>query len=59
MCRDCAVSGTVITGEPRIVRIDGYWVDLPSRGGFVVLTRHTDRPGIIGRDRVLQVQSTD
>jgi D-3-phosphoglycerate dehydrogenase len=44
-----AVTGTVMNGEPHIVRIDGYWVDLVPRGDFVLLSRHIDRPGIIGK----------
>jgi D-3-phosphoglycerate dehydrogenase len=30
------------------VGIDGYWVDLVPRGGYVLLSRHVDRPGIVG-----------
>ncbi|MBI3972020.1 MAG: phosphoglycerate dehydrogenase [Chloroflexi bacterium] len=42
------LAGTLLQDEPRIVRIDDYWVDVvPS--GHVLVTHHTDRPGIIGR----------
>jgi D-3-phosphoglycerate dehydrogenase len=43
------VTGTVLNGEPHVVRIDGYWVDLVPRGDYVLLSRHVDRPGIIGK----------
>ena len=42
------VGGTILNGTPHIVRIDEYWVSVESTGGHVLLTRHTDRPGIIG-----------
>ena len=46
---DCTVGGTIINRAPHIVRIDEYWVSVESTGGHVLLTRHTDRPGIIGK----------
>jgi len=42
------VAGTVVNGEPHIVRVDGYTVDLVPRGDYVLLSRHVDRPGIVG-----------
>ncbi len=42
------VSGTTVQGEPRIVRIDDFWVDMPAEG-HLLLTRHTDKPGLVGR----------
>jgi len=42
------ICGTVYDGEPHIVHIDGYHVDIPPEGNMVI-TQHTDRPGIIGR----------
>src|SRR5579871_671185 len=42
------ICGTVYDGEAHIVHIDGYQVDIPSSGNMVV-TQHTDRPGIIGK----------
>ena len=45
---DSMVGGTILNGTPHIVRIDEYWVSVASTGGHVLLTRHTDRPGIIG-----------
>lgn len=42
------VRGAVIQGEPSIVAIDDLWVDFPAEG-HVIITSHTDRPGIVGR----------
>jgi D-3-phosphoglycerate dehydrogenase len=41
-------AGSVLNGEPHVVGIDGYWVDLVPTGGYVLLSRHVDRPGIVG-----------
>ena len=38
-----------MNGEPHVVGIDGYWVDLVPTGGYVLLSRHVDRPGIVGK----------
>ncbi|TAK32821.1 MAG: phosphoglycerate dehydrogenase [Chloroflexota bacterium] len=47
-----SVAGTMVRGEPHIVQVDGYWVDLvPS--GYTLLSHHRDRPGIIGAVGVL------
>lgn len=35
-------------GEPHIVSIDGYQLDVPA-AGHLLLTRHLDQPGMIGR----------
>lgn len=46
---DREICGTVFgRGETRIVHIDGYRVDIEPTGNMIV-TEHTDRPGIIGR----------
>jgi D-3-phosphoglycerate dehydrogenase / 2-oxoglutarate reductase len=42
------ISGTVMTGEPRVVRVDSFRVDLHTEGRFLI-SRHEDRPGIVGR----------
>lgn len=42
------VSGTLLRDEPHIVQLDGNWVDFVPQG-HVMLTRHRDRPGMIGR----------
>jgi D-3-phosphoglycerate dehydrogenase len=43
------VGGTVAAdGEPRLVRLGHFWLDMtPSR--WMLITRHHDRPGTIGR----------
>lgn len=46
--QDHEISGTVLLGEPRAVRIDSFRVDLAPEGRFLV-SRHSDRPGIVGR----------
>ncbi len=43
-----AVAGTIASGDPRIVRLNEYWVDLAPAAAMLV-TRHQDRPGMIGR----------
>jgi len=42
------ISGTVLNGELRALRIDSFRVDLVPHGRFLV-SRHEDRPGIVGR----------
>lgn len=42
------VAGTVSGGEPRLARLGDYWVDLPP-AGWMLVTRHQDRPGTMGR----------
>lgn len=42
------IRGSVLQGEPFIVGINDLWVDIPASGHLLV-SRHTDRPGIIGR----------
>jgi D-3-phosphoglycerate dehydrogenase len=42
------VAGTIVRDEPHILRIGEFWVDVvPS--GYALLSRHQDRPGVIGR----------
>ena len=42
------VAGTVLRGEPHLVRINDYWTDLVSTGGYFLFCDHRDRPGLIG-----------
>ncbi len=43
------ISGTVFSGnEPRILYIDGFRVNVDPNGSMLV-TEHTDRPGVIGK----------
>lgn len=41
------IEGTVVLGEPRVMRIDGLRMDLVPNGSFLMLY-HRDRPGLIG-----------
>jgi L-serine deaminase len=42
-----AVGGTVVGGEPRLVRLADYWLDMGLSSNMLV-TRHRDRPGTMG-----------
>jgi D-3-phosphoglycerate dehydrogenase len=42
------LAGTVLLGEPRVTRLGSFRVDLVPEGRFLV-SRHEDRPGVIGR----------
>ena len=42
------VGGTVAAGESRLVRLGDYWLDV-SPGTYMLVTRHQDRPGTMGR----------
>ncbi len=42
------VAGALVQGEPRIVYIDGFWVDVPAEG-YLLITKHQDKPGLVGR----------
>jgi D-3-phosphoglycerate dehydrogenase len=42
------VSGTVLGGETRIVRVNNYWIDIIPTGGYFLFSDHRDRPGLIG-----------
>ncbi|MCU0483577.1 MAG: phosphoglycerate dehydrogenase [Chloroflexi bacterium] len=46
--RTRAVAGTLTNGEPRIVRLDEYWLDV-APAPWMIIAPHTDRPGMIGR----------
>jgi len=43
-----AVAGTLTNGEPRIVRLDEYWLDV-APSPWMIVAPHTDQPGMIGR----------
>jgi len=42
------VSGTVMRGEPHIVRIDDFWLDFVA-AGILLVSEHIEGPGILGR----------
>ncbi|MGD9116147.1 MAG: phosphoglycerate dehydrogenase [Dehalococcoidia bacterium] len=41
-------AGTVINGEPHIVRVNNFWMDIVPTGGYFLFCDHKDRPGLIG-----------
>jgi len=45
---ETTVAGTVMRGEPHIVRVNSYWIDVVPRGGYFLFSDHRDRPGFIG-----------
>lgn len=44
-----SVGGTVMDRQPHLVRVDEYWVDVVPSEGYMLVTQHEDRPGIIGK----------
>lgn len=42
------VAGTVLRGEPHVVRVNKYWLDIVPTGAHFLLADHKDRPGLIG-----------
>ncbi len=46
--KSCTIAGTLYGRDARIVAIDGYNVDFKPEGVLIV-TQHTDKPGIVGR----------
>jgi D-3-phosphoglycerate dehydrogenase / 2-oxoglutarate reductase len=47
--KTCTIEGTVFgKSDARIVAIDGYRMDFKPEG-FHIITRHTDKPGIVGK----------
>ncbi len=46
--RTTVVSGTIAAGEPRLTRLNDYWIDMAPSPTMLV-TRHQDKPGTMGR----------
>ncbi|MFC1870011.1 phosphoglycerate dehydrogenase [Chloroflexota bacterium] len=42
------VAGVIIQGEPHIVRVNDYWLDIVPTGAYFLFCDHHDRPGLIG-----------
>ena len=42
------VGGTLINGQPYIVRVDDQWVHIRPSDGHVIVMHHQDKPGMIG-----------
>ena len=43
-----SVAGVVSHGRANVVEIDDYELHLPPTPGYLLITRHNDRPGMIG-----------
>lgn len=43
------VAGTITNGEPHVVRVNDYHVDIVATDGYLLFCHHNDRPGVIGR----------
>ena len=43
------VAGTIVNRRPHIVQIGEFPIDLVPTRGYMLLTRHQDRPGMIGK----------
>jgi len=41
------VAGAVLHGEPHIVRVNEYWLDIVPTGHYFLFSDHRDRPGLI------------
>lgn len=44
---ELSVSGTVFSGDPKIIKYDGFTIDAVPEGHFLIIP-HVDKPGIIG-----------
>lgn len=42
------LAGTIAAGEPRLTRLDEYWMDM-APANTMLITHHRDRPGTMGR----------
>ena len=42
------VAGTMMRGELHIVRVYDYWIDVVSKGRYLLFSDHRDRPGLVG-----------
>ena len=50
------VAGTVAAGEPRLTRLNDYRLDM-APAEIMLMTKHMDRPGTVGRIGVLLGQA--
>jgi len=46
--RSRLLAGTILRGQPHIVRIDDYWIDVVASGALLV-SEHVEQPGVIGQ----------
>jgi len=45
---ETSVAGVISDGRANVVQIDDYELHLPPTPGYLLVTQHTDRPGMIG-----------
>jgi D-3-phosphoglycerate dehydrogenase len=43
------LGGTVGNGDPHLVRVDGYHLDVVLAAGYLLFIRHVDQPGVVGK----------
>jgi len=41
------IAATAMRGEPHVVRVNNYWLDIVPTGGYFLFSDHRDRPGLI------------
>ena len=44
-----SVSGTTMQGEPHVVRVNDYRVDIVPSSGYFLFCNYADRPGVVGK----------
>lgn len=44
----CRVQGAIVGGEPHLIRIQNFWIDL-ELNGYLLLCHNEDKPGTIGQ----------
>jgi D-3-phosphoglycerate dehydrogenase len=42
------ISGTVRDGEPHMVQVNDFWMDIVPSSGYFLFCDHLDRPGLVG-----------
>jgi len=42
------VTGASIRGEPHLIRVNDFWLEIEPLGSYMLFTEHQDRPGMIG-----------
>jgi len=45
---ETTISGTVRDGEPHIVQVNNFWMDIVPTGGYFLFCNHLDQPGLVG-----------
>lgn len=43
------LAGTAVNGEPHLLRVDTYHLDVVLDDGFLLFVRHHDQPGVVGK----------